>query len=70
MRILTIKVDEHKELCHRQMQKRTNAPEGGERRERRDHQLAIKDIKHARLNHFSAAVKVAPSRATTTGNRL
>ena len=36
MRILTIKVDEHKELPSVQMQKRDERPERGERRERRD----------------------------------
>ena len=35
MRILTIKVDEHKELPSVQMQKRDERPERGERRERR-----------------------------------
>ena len=35
MRVLTIKVDEHKELPSVQMQKRDERPERGERRERR-----------------------------------
>ena len=35
MRVLTIKVDEHKELPSVQMQKRDELPERGERRERR-----------------------------------
>ena len=35
MRVLTIKVDEHKELPSVQMQKRDERPDRGERRERR-----------------------------------
>ena len=35
MRVLTIKMDEHKELPSVQMQKRDERPERGERRERR-----------------------------------